>query len=350
MAKSILHPEIHGVCFVGGRRGVGKSYFASQADNPKNTIFIDYEEKGTGIHEQLGFGIYKSIISNVYQETLSLIDSIEKDKYTVVVFDNVSYLEDAMKAEASSKAQVYAKEFGLNAGNIISGRFGGASAVVNKLISAKITMPLYQKGVRLIIGTAHAKPFWGSGGPIPNKWNILGADRWQDLSIISLILVEGDYQPIPSAIVKKEQLGSIRFNEEKEEFETGRRLPFRLPKANFFSITNYLDNPADLDNPAKGEVPNKAEMAAYSDELTDEQLQMNRMSLEIQQTEIKRQEDEERAFLDSQLEGAKKLTLELAQGFNGMPAPMVIPQIITKVQEQYPNITEKDLSEMLKGA
>ena len=346
--KSILLPEMNGVMFIGGRRGVGKSYLASTADNPKNVCFVDFEEKGNGIHYQLGFGAYHSLLpdANLYQNVLNVINQIEQDKFTVIIFDNVSILEDAMKAEAKKNASIYAKEFGLSQSNISTGRFGGASAVVNKLISYKISAPLHSKGVKLIIGTAHAKPFWASAGPIPNKWNILGADRWQDLAVLNLILVNGDNPPVPSAIVKKEQLGFIRFDEDKGEFETGRRLPYRIPTCTFKAIKNYLIEPANLDDPAKGEVVSEVEYAAYSDELTNEQLEMNKMALEIQQEEVRRQEKEEQELFNNLYQEQQQFVQSLAADKKG-PIPMIVNMILAEVQEKYPELSKEDVGGML---
>lgn len=349
--KSILPPELSGVMFIGGRRGSGKSFLASQADNPKLVCFIDFEEKGSGIHYQLEFGQYHSILpdANLYQNTLDVINNLEQDRFSVVIFDNVSHLEDAMKAEAMANSSKYAKEFGLKQSNIASGRFGGPSAVVNKLISYKISAPLHKKGVKLIIGTAHAKAFWGSSGPIPNKWNILGADRWQDLAILSLILVNSEDKPtIPAAIVKKEQLGQITFDEKTGEFTIGRRMPFRIPLCTFKAIRDYLEHPADLDNPQKGEVVTPAEYAAYSDELTNEQLEMNRMALTIQQEEIRRQEQEIKDLFNSQFDEARTLAIKLASDYEGLPLPIVAGKILPELQKEYPDFDIDDVREMLK--
>jgi hypothetical protein len=326
--KSILPPEFSGVIYIGGRRGVGKTYLASTADDPKNELFLDYEEKGEGLNSQLGFGAYHSMATrdNVFLETLQIIDSLKKDQFTVAILDNISPLELSMKGEAIAHAQDYAKEFGLSVSNILSGRFGGASSVVNHLISSKISKNLRAKGIKVIIVTAHVKPFWGSGGPIPNKWNVLGADKWQELSILTLTLIPGDYAPIPSALVNKEQLGSISFKEGR--FEIKRRLPFRIPKCNTFaSVTQYLKEPVDLASPKEGETPLDSEIASYSEELTNEQLAMNNAALEIQQAQLREAEEEEQRAFDLEYNLVRETVQEHVQ-----KAP---PVILKHVQEKY---------------
>jgi len=349
MNNSILPIDMYGVMFIGGKRGSGKSFLASTMENPTRVCFIDFEEKGKILHQQLNFGEYHSVAlsENLFNQVLNIIENLEPDKFTVVIFDNVTHLEDAMKSEVKRKPIDYAKQFGINQYNISSGNFGGASAVVNKLISYKISSPLHQKGVKLIIGTAHAKPFWGSGGPIPNKWNILGADRWQDLAILSLILIDGTYAPIPSAIVKKEQLGEITFD--GENFTKKRRLPFRLPKVDLKSIGYYLKNPADLKNPPTDEVVSEEERASYSDELTDEQFEINRMALEIQREKINKQQKEKEILFKNQWNEAKKLALELTAD-KSLPLPMWIEDVIGKFNNQYPQYNQSDFEEMINDS
>ncbi len=296
MNQSILPPEMTGVMNICGYRGIGKSWLASQADDPDNVCYLDYEEKAEGIHHQLGFGMYHSVYRDalnngktdpvtLYNYTSNLIASLPKDRFTVAVLDNISPLELAMKAEVQNNPAKYAKEFALNQNNIQAGRFGGASAVVNFMVTSRICMPLYAKGIRLVITTSHIKSKWGAGGPIPNKWNILGADRWQELSILTLILVPGELAPIPAALVYKEQLGQISFNRELGQFEARRRLPERMPRCTFAEIIRYLREPADLSNPAYGEKASQAEIDKFSEELTSQQLEIVRMALKAQERE-----------------------------------------------------------------
>lgn len=296
MNQSILPPEMTGVMNIVGYRGIGKSWLASQADDPDNVCYLDYEEKAEGIHHQLGFGMYHSVyrdaLSNgktdpvaLYNYTSSLITSLPKGRFTVAVLDNISPLELAMKAEVQSNPAKYAKEFALNQNNIQAGRFGGASAVVNFMITSRICMPLYAKGIKLVIATSHVKSKWSTGGPIPNKWNILGADRWQELSILTLILIPGEHAPIPAALVYKEQLGHISFNRELGQFDARRRLPERIPKCTFAEIIRYLREPANLSQPAHGEKASQAEIDKFSEELTSQQLEIVRMALKAQERE-----------------------------------------------------------------
>jgi len=293
MAKSILPTDMRGVAFVTGRRGVGKTYFVSQLDNPANVAFFAFEQKAEGVDEQLHFGKFFPITElasgkgplGMWQEIEKAIANLEQDRYTVVVFDNVSPLELALQAEANRNAQQYAKDFGLNLKNVQEGRFGGLKAIVNFLVTERVCGPLHAKGVKLIAVTAHTSARWAISGPIPNKYNVKGADRWQELSMLTLILVPGEFAPIPAALVQKEQLGSITWDEEKQDFAILRRLPLRMPKATVVELRRYLAEPADLLHPKPGETPTYGESDPYSEDLSKEQLNMMVKMMELAQAE-----------------------------------------------------------------
>lgn len=299
MANSILPPEMRGVMFISGYRGVGKTFLAAQADIPSNVAFFDFEEKGSSLNAQLHFGLYRPLTQEVaelmgsdagpgslFPAITSAFSGLEKDRYTVAVLDNIKPLEDAARWAVEQNPQRY----GLNVGNVRSGRFGGAWPGVHYIVS-NLCDVLQSRGVQLIIATSHVRSRWGGGGPIPGKYNIRGVDRWQELSILTLILFQAEHSPIPSALVQKEQLGSIQYDESLQEFVIKRRLPLRLPQATFAQIKHYLRTPADLRNPSEGEVPSKEEIDPFDEKLSREQLAyiMAGMTADEQLEEVERQ-------------------------------------------------------------
>ena len=285
---SILPPEMHGVMRISGYRGIGKSFLAAQADLPDNIAYFDFESKGEGIDEQLDFGLYRAPMQDMsdpipmYQMLMSEFSSLEQDRYTVVVLDNISPFETALRAEAKSKAKHYADIYGLNAGNIIAGRYGGPSMVANIMIR-DIAAKLHKRGVKLIIAISHIKNAWVGGQPMPNKFNIKGADAWDELSILSLVLIPGDKQPIPAALVRKEQLGkiSISSNPSVEVLEAMKRgeqghtiqrmLPYRIGECTFARVRWYLHNPANIETPVEGEKLVFEESDPFNEKLTPDQ-------------------------------------------------------------------------------
>jgi len=310
-ASSILPRELKGVMYVSGYRGIGKSFLAAQADLPQNIAFFDYENKGEGIDAALNFGLYLPItqmaagrgLLGVYEETIRALENLEKDTYTVLVLDNISPLEGGMNAEAGRNAGRYAALYGLNEKNIRSGRFGGTRSVVNYMVSDKVCSMAHAKGVDLVVATAHVKERWGAAGPIPNKYAVKGADRWQELSILTLILIPGDTPPVPAALVQKEMLGviSLPTNISPDVIQAvldgddghivKRRLPFRIPQCTFQRVRWYLKHPANLDSPAAGESPTLEEADPFSAKLSKEQFSIMKMALEKEKREEGEEED-----------------------------------------------------------
>lgn len=292
--NSILPPEVRGVVKMTGYRGKGKTSFLIKADRPELTAFLDFEHKGRGFHNQLGFGFYKDMVAgtsgpnDLYDVVIETIAGLEPNRYTVAILDNCAPLELALQAGARRNTVEYCQEYGLNIRNVKRGAFGGLRSVVNYLISDQICSALHGKGIQMIGITHHIARKWGVGGIIPNKKRIKGADRWMELAILSLVIVEkGDFPPVPSAMVEKEQLSTIAFDEAAGEFVQQRRLPFRLPQCTWSAIKHYLEHPADLTHPGPGEAIVQEEFDVFSDRLSGEQIALMRLSLEKELRERK---------------------------------------------------------------
>lgn len=287
---SILPAELHGVAYISGLRGVGKSFLASQADVPALMCYIDLEEKASAIHSMLKFGKYVSLTSeaarrngatfkplHLYDEIKRAFDAIELNTYTTLVIDNISPFEEALKSEVKRDPARY----NIDPKKAESGAYGGANPGVHYLVSGYCNLA-FSRGIRLVIAVSHVGNTWASGGIVPNKYRPKGVERWQELSVLSLVLIPGAFVPVPAALVQKEQLGSIRFNVETGEHEIQRRLPARLPKATFAEIRRYLREPADLVHPAEGEVPTDAERDPFSEKFSKEQLEYIKLSARIE--------------------------------------------------------------------
>lgn len=277
---TILPPEFNGVMYITGLRGQGKSTLAAQADVPANMLFIDLDDgKGRGLDNQLHFGRYidataemakkygsRLTAEDAYNYLSTLIDSI-KPGFTVCVIDNIDALEQGLLWEVKQNPQAY----NLDPQKVKSGAFGGAWPGVNNLVSGYVSK-LHSTGVRLVIAIAHTKGVWGAKGIVPNKWKPRGVERWQQMSILTLELWLAENAPVPSAIVRKEALGEIYFDPDKQDFSIRRRLPTRIPACTFGAIRRYLATPADLEHPAPGEQPTAEELQAFGDKFSKEQL------------------------------------------------------------------------------
>lgn len=187
-----LPPEMRGVVYVTGRRGIGKTFLAAQADVPDNIAFFDFEEKGSGLDAMLHFGLYRSLTSvaaakygptykpsHLFEVIKDAFNELETGRYTVAVLDNIQPFEEALLAEVKRDPRAY----GIDQANANSGAFGGAWPGVNNLVSGFVDL-LHSKGVQLVIAIAHVKAVWAVGGQVPNKFKPKGVERWQELSIL----------------------------------------------------------------------------------------------------------------------------------------------------------------------
>lgn len=348
---SILPAEMAGVMFITGYRGVGKSFLASQADLPDNILFLDFESKGKGIDAQLNFGRYRALTQEtdgdpmrLHAETFSTLANVEPNRFTVAIFDNVSPMEIAFNAYAADNADNLAKLYGLNAKNVKANRFGGTKPIVNSMIS-DMCAGLHAKGVRLIIATSHISQRWSAGGPIPNKYNSKGADRWQDLSILTLILIPGDNPPVPSALVQKEQLGIIEIpqNPTPEQIEAmlrgeaghkiSRRLPPKISHCDFQKLRWYLNNPADFNALKPDEIPTEEQIDPFRKGLNKEQFAYVANAVAV--TERQQREDEEalKAMGEAELQQMTDKLAEKAKEFGGPYTPVAIQEYLREQGE-----------------
>lgn len=278
--KSLLAPEIQGVVFVTGARGVGKSLFAIQADMPKNIFFLDFESKGRAWDEQLHFGTYLDVPQAVQTALAkgkdakgkdswalikSTVDGIKEGQYTTFIIDTVGDFEATLADEIRYQPQQYGVRE-----NQQGGGWGGIYPAMSNQIG-NFVAKLHSKGIQLVIAVAHTKPAWTNAGPVPNKLKPHGVNEWHDRSILELVLIPGSYPPVPAALVQKEQLAKVEVTPEGL-FTIQRRMPLRLPEATWFAINGYLANPADLKDPKDGEVPTDEEQSPYAEAFSKEQL------------------------------------------------------------------------------
>ena len=332
--NSIMPSEMHGgVVKISGYRGRGKTSFAIGAERPSLTLFLDYEHKGGGFHQQLNFGRYEDMAagcsspSDVFDKTTGIIQTLEQDRYTHAIIDNGSPLELALTAGARRDLGKYCQEYGINYKNALAGRFGGVKPIVNFFITDKICNALFGKGIKLISVTHHIGARWGGGGPIPNKKRIKGYDRWMELAILSVVILnKGDFPPIPSAMVEKEQLSRMRFDEATGEYKQVRCLPVRLPRCTYSAIKEYLTNPADLKNRGPGEAIVQHEFDVFSERLDNAQIALMRLQLEKQ----KREEREPEIDLGVNRELVERTKALRAEG---KPLPVIAKELNTTVAE-----------------
>jgi hypothetical protein len=278
--ESILPTAVRVMALFTGFRGTGKSTLAATADCPQNICFLDYEQKGRELHKQLGFGYYESITDTVtakagrvinielFRRTWQIIESLPKDRFTVLVLDNINELQRGMEAEVKDRPARY----DVDQQKALSGAWGGAWPGVHTLVSS-ISTYASTRGIDLVIVVSHLKPAWGNGQPLFNKFKTDGVARLHELSTLSLVMVPGVTPPTPSALVMKEQTGLVSFDPDTKEYRITRRLPLKLPQATWAAIRSYFDHPANFQSPRPGEMPTPEELEPYSPTCSRDQLQ-----------------------------------------------------------------------------
>jgi len=336
----------------------------AQADLPQNIAFYNLDgQKGEGIFAQADFGLPDSplkdpqVIKNgglgLYDYLWDSWSKLPQDKYTTLIVDNIRLLQLALDAEAMRNKVVYAREFGLDAGKIAKNAWGHQKAVSNFLIG-KMCDLIHSRGIRLIMVSAHIKPQWAGGQQVPNKWRITGYDRWQELSILTLILVPGDHPPVPDAIVQKEQLGDIGAPKDPtpEQIEAmlrgemghtpRRRLPRRIPQCTMQQVRWYLANPADIDHPADGEEFRAQEASQYDESLSKEQIAFVTLSL---QKELRDQAEEqaERTREKAEAVASGGLLASLPQKAPAKADPVIV-EAYRIAQEADPDATDQEIT------
>lgn len=344
MSNSILSPDMKGVMFLSGYRGKGKTFLAAHVDFPQNIVLFDFDEgKAEGLHNQLGFGKYIPVEENEPLKRADLffneVENLKQDKFTVAIIDNVAHLEKALQAVVYRDARRYAGIYGYSVDDVKADNWGKARGIMNDLIGDAIAKPLHVKGVKLIIVTSHVKDKFNT----PGKMVIQGRDRWQELSILTLILVNGDNPPAPSAIVQKESLGKISSIESAMEVDEKTiqavmrgevashtivpRLPARIPIADWQSIRQYLYRPADLKNPTKGEKLIPEEVEPFSEVLSKEQIAYQLGAMKKEEEERQRQNAVSLLLKQSQVNKMKEFT----KGLTG-PGPIKVQIIKDKIE------------------
>lgn len=304
--KSIMPDDVKGVTFGWGLSGVGKSWLLGRAENPNLSCYIDFDDgKGEQLHSMFHYAKYVDVKAqaakkfpgmfhkpkHLYEYLAELFDDIEKDRFTYCFIDNVSPLEKALNTEVKRDPDGYGigkNKMGVS--NAVTGAFGGASPAVQDLVSDLVNI-LHGKGIRLVGASAHFGAQWSGGGPIPNKYEAKGVERWHQMSILSMVVIpSGNKKPFPpAATVQKEALGEGKWDETLGKYtDARRRLPLRLPEATFEAIYYYLEHPADIENPAPGEVPTADEIDPYNKRFSKDQLEYMKLAAQI---ELKKESD-----------------------------------------------------------
>jgi hypothetical protein len=306
IGPTIIHPDFEGLNLITGFRGKGKTSYALKVDRPSNMCMLDYEDKGVTLVKKMGIGSYFQPITDVirtfgrganlqaiYDRTVQILEAIPIGRFTTLIIDNAQDLQDS-SAQLIKNNPALAVKYGVRPENAISGGYGGAWPGVKHVI-AEILHLANSRGIKVIVVTFQLKGAWKDGKPLFNKFKTTDVAIWHERSVLTLALVDptAQYFPIPRALVMKESLSTMEWDEERKMTVQVRRLPPALPRAEPRFVYEYLDNPVDLGNLKPGEDVTASELSPLSPTFDKEQLSiLERMARAQKELGIEEQEGE----------------------------------------------------------
>jgi hypothetical protein len=195
-------------------------------------------------------------------------ENLKQDKFSVYVFDPVERLESAMQAYVSENR----RETGWQRMAYGEMWTKGFYPLYRALFSA-----IRQRGVDVIILTAHLGNPWTDEGPIPGKVRPRAKPELFKLAQFYVWLTNepNNSDGAPAGIVLKERLGTVDVSN-NDTWVLERRLPRRIPHFTWDDVEAYLtgERPCDLANPQPGEVLTPEEQEMIDDALSDRQMQL----------------------------------------------------------------------------
>lgn len=285
VAPTVIHPDFRGLNLVTGFRGSGKTSYGLKMDRPGNILMLDYEDKGELLAKPLGVGGYFQVMTEivtelgskfelqaVYDRTLQILEAVPKGRFTTLFIDNAQDLQDGC-AQVLRNNPDEAVRYGVRPENAISGAYGGAIPAVKHLVK-NILHLVNGKQIQVVVVSFQLKGAWADKRPLFNQFKMTDVSVWHERSILTLVMVDPlpwNF-PIPRALVMKEQLSRMEWDEEEKRTKQVRRLPMALPMAEPRFIYQYLDKGADFKFSAPGEGVTAEELAPFKPTFSKEQL------------------------------------------------------------------------------
>lgn len=310
-------------------------------DDPKPLNF-DTEKLGVYLHlEKETRGMKRYEIGHWF---INLLDKVENKGYDGIVIDTCYYLGECICAMVDKNPGIYRENFSAmpeykypqikGEGHIWHSKVLGRMAEKFKFVGlATHSMPKYDSaGVETGLSIPRVRP------------EVLKA-----ASDIWLITPSDDGNYCPTALITKQSPKSMSTDKGERTLTIlpKKVKPFNGELSLWDCYHRYYDSPISYSEKLEDyEIPSVEEMSFISGNMTPDQKRIYNLAVEVKKKELEGMEK----LLQQQKEEQMKFITEAVKESGEVLPPLIIPKIITKVQEQYPNITEKDLSEMLKGA
>ncbi|MCI0528076.1 MAG: ATP-binding protein [Nitrospira sp.] len=295
VGTSVIPPRFKGVILVTGQRGSGKTTFGL-IDDPKQTFFLDFEKKGEGYHDSLGFGGYVDVptqvieflggetdVEMIYDRTRDLIAGLPAGRFSNLLIDNVDPLIKGMEAKIKNSESLQ-RSYGLKPKNVTEGAWGGAWPGISWAFGQLVNLA-HSRGIKVVTVIAHVGDQWLKDGVVPNKFRVTNLKKLHELSMLTLVMLpshpERDdalYDELgieaghPIAAVMKESLSRKVWDPVKGRVITKRSIPPRISPGAIWRIWGYMENPCDFSNLKPYEQLLVEEIAPYSPIISKEQI------------------------------------------------------------------------------
>ncbi len=283
MAKSsIVREGVGGVIVLSGAYGSGKTTAALTLERPDLTVMIDLDSaKSESRCKALGMKYYtpRNIdledptdvdldkIASWLKQTFSTIKSEHSDETTIVI-DNGSLMESVNHAVVAKSP----KKYGVRASNVASGKYGGTNPGVGVIWDNTVRF-LKDVGFQNIVVCMHMSQMWAGGAPI-DKFRVKGNKMLTQMASLSLVLIKSPLpNTAPAAVVGKEALGLISWDEKTETHKVFMAVPPRIPEMTWPAVYEYIRTMRSGERTQfrSDEIPSVKEAERYGPWLSDAQ-------------------------------------------------------------------------------
>lgn len=280
------HVLFAGIVNVSGMPDTGKTTFALESGAPPDKIcFIDDDLKGQAIAlemESIGkpFGKYVNLVSETkgmlendfHKYCIDLIESIEEDKYEVIIWDNFSRFENSFHPWVSTHQKQFREKWSP------MGVIHGAEIWLASFDYEARILDLMQKKAPLVIITSHMKSENVAGRRTGKMIPDVKRGLLQKSLLRVLLRRSDDGSPIPTGIILKRIAKRMVTD---EGIKIVNVLPQKIVHFNWEKIRYYHENPVGNRQLTPDEMPNEFELSMLdSTILTDDQRLIMRLAIE----------------------------------------------------------------------
>lgn len=319
--EHILFP---GIVNVSGAPDVGKTTFALESGAPPDKIvFIDDDIKARSTaleFEKAGhpFGKFVNLTAETegmlevefHKHVVNLIESLEENRYEVIIFDNFSRFENSFQPYVLTHQNEFRKNWSP------MGVIHGAEIWLKSFDYESLVLDKMQKKAPLVIITSHMKNENISGRRTGKMIPDVKRPLIQKSLFRVLLRRSDDGSPIPTGIILKRISKRVV---DDGGIKIVNILPTKVPHFTWDKIREYYENPVGNRPPTPEEILTEHELALLdSSIITDDQRLVMRFAIEAaKESEEEEGEGEERMKAQMQVMKSDGKSLpEIAEAFD----------------------------------